>query len=44
MPITRGVRSSITVFNTCHCSSPQSSACAPRPTFDAAAAVARRAS
>ena len=30
MPITRGLRSSTTVFSNSHCSSPQSSACRPR--------------
>ena len=41
MPITRGVFSSIRALSTCHS---QSSACWPRPTFDAAGLVSARAS
>ena len=44
MPMVRGLRSSISDFSACHCSSPQSSACSPRPILDAAAFVERRAS
>ncbi len=44
MPMTFGFRSSTTPLRACHWSSPQSSACCPRPTSPAAATVARRAS
>ena len=44
MPITCGLRSSMTVLSTCHCSSPQSSACWPRPTAARRPCVERRAS
>ena len=41
MPMTFGLRSSMTVFRICHCSSPHSSACCPRPTSPAAARADR---
>ena len=44
IPITFGWRSSTSFTSACHCSSPHSSACRPRPTSPAAACVERRAS
>ena len=44
MPMTVGLRSSMTALSACHWASPQSSACWPRPTFESAGVVARRAS
>ena len=44
MPMTRGLRSSITLLSTCHCSSPHNSACCPRPMLPAAALAERRVS
>ena len=43
MPITFGLRSSTTALSACHCSSPHSSACRPRP-VRSAGFVERRAS